>query len=95
MICIYSLYVTLALDLIIEDAKHGRETLACSFTVDGIADFLNKIKMPQYVDAFKAEEVDGEMLLEANSEMLGDLGVSPLHQIKIMQLFHRELNKGK
>ena len=48
--------------------------------------------MPQYADEFKDNDIDGKLLLEADSEVLLELGVqSPLHQMKIMQLFPREL----
>ena len=57
-----------------------------------MADFLTKIQLPQYVESFRTSEISGELLLEADPEILEELGVtSPLHQMKIMQLFRREL----
>ena len=48
--------------------------------------------MSEYVEEFKDGDISGEVLLYADSEVLEELGVdSALHQMKIMQLFHREL----
>lgn len=67
--------------------------LAKSLSVDGVADFLTKIELSQYVDAFREEVIDGAMLLDVSQDMLLELGVqSPLHQMRIMELFPRELN---
>lgn len=68
------------------------EGLARRLTVDDIAEFLTKIKLPQYTQRFRDSDITGELLLEADPEILAELGVaSPLHQMKIMQLFRREL----
>ena len=67
-------------------------SLARRITPDGVADFLTRIDLPQYAQTFKDSDISGELLLEADSEILLELGVSsPLHQMKIMQLFRREL----
>lgn len=66
--------------------------LARRITPDGVADFLTRIGLPQHAETFKASDISGELLLEADSEILLELGVSsPLDQMKIMQLFRREL----
>ena len=68
------------------------ESLARRLTVEDIAKFLTEIGLPQYVDKFKSSDITGELLLEADPEILAELGVaSPLHQMKIMQLFRRQL----
>lgn len=57
-------------------------------TVD-TTEFLTKINLPQYAKSFK--DISSEMLLESNPNFLTKLGItSPLHQMKIMQLLHRE-----
>ena len=59
---------------------------------DDVAHFLTNIGLPQYADEFKDNQIDGELLLKADSDVLSELGVeSLLHQMKIMQLFPREL----
>lgn len=69
-----------------EDTEHIR----C--TTDDVADFLTRIKLPQYVETFRAEDINGEILLGADPDILDELGVrSPLHKMKIMQLFRREI----
>lgn len=51
--------------------------------------------MPQYAETFKSSDISGEVLLEADSEFFIELGItSPLHQMKITQLFPRELRGG-
>ena len=67
-------------------------SLARLVTTEQVTDFLTKIGLPQYAEDFKTCDVSGDFLLEADLEILSDLGVSsPLHQMKIMQLFRREL----
>ena len=46
--------------------------------------FLEEINLGQHVAAFSGEEISGEMLLEAEDEMLQELGVnSPIERLKI------------
>lgn len=60
-------------------------------TPDDIANFLDKIGLSQYSDTIKDEDISGDVLLDI-LEDLSQIGVdSPLHQMKIMQLFPREL----
>ena len=64
----------------------------CALTSDDVAKFLDKIELPQYTEAFRAKDITGKLLLEASTQLLTELGVaSPLHQMKITQLFRREL----
>lgn len=66
--------------------------LARKFTFDDVIDFLTKMELSQYSETFKDNEIGGDTLLEADSEMLDELGVtSHLHQMKIMHLFKKEL----
>ena len=75
-----------------ESSEHSVESLARKLTPDNVADFLTKIGLPQYAESFKTSCISGELLLEADPDVLTELGVtSPLHQMKIMQLFRREL----
>lgn len=60
-----------------------------------MADFLTRIQLPQYADNFLHSEISGEVLLEADADVLNELGMtSPLHQMKVVELFRREL-QGK
>lgn len=68
------------------------EELARGLTPDDVADFLVRIELPQYCDIFRDSEISGELLLEADQDILSELGVSsPLHKMRIMELFRREL----
>ena len=55
-----------------------------------VAEYLKYLKLPQYIELFKEEEVDGKMLWEmchASDDELADLGVT--------NAFHRRKIKGK
>lgn len=59
---------------------------------DGVANFLRKIGLPQYADNIKEFDIDGKLLLEADSELLIELGIEdPQHQKRITRLFSQEL----
>ena len=51
-------------------------------------DLLDALNLSQYKEAFKREQVNGDLFLELDREILHeDLGVtSQLHQIRIMQI---------
>lgn len=71
------------------------ELAAHRLTPDDVADFLCRINLPKYSEVFKESEISGELLLEADVDILKELGVeSPLHQMLIMELFRRELKGG-
>lgn len=76
---------------IIEDVL---ESLAAKWSPEDVANFLGRIKLSQYSEIFKREGVSGDLLIDVYREVLADdLEVTtPLHQMKIMQLFRRELN---
>lgn len=72
------------------------EEVARRLTPDDVADFLTRINLPQYSDIFKESEISGDLLLEADVDILKELTVeSPLHQMLIMELFRRELKGGE
>ncbi len=78
------------------DFPFSLPALAFRVSPDGVAEFLIKIELPQYAQTFKDSDISGDFLLEADSEVLLALGVaSPLHQMKIMQLFRRELRGSR
>ena len=59
---------------------------------EDVAKFLSKIHLPEYANIFKSEDISGDVLLFAELETFSELGVTnPLHQMKIMHLFKREL----
>ena len=68
------------------------EELARRLSPDDVAAFLARINLPQYSETFRTSDISGELLLEADQGILEELGVtSPLHQMRIMELFRREL----
>ncbi len=55
---------------------------------------MGRIQLSQYQEKFLQEDIDGELLDACGAEELNYFGVeSPLHQMKIMELFQRELKK--
>ena len=64
-----------------------------STSVTAVKEFLTRIGLSQYTQAFEEKNIDGKTLLEADPTFLASLHVtSPLHQMKIMQLFRREVH---
>ncbi len=58
-----------------------------------MANFLERIQLPQYQERFLWEEIDGALLRACDAKALKDFDVkSPLHQMKIIELFQREIN---
>ncbi len=66
---------------------------ARTYTPEDVGDFLTKIKLDKYKQAFVEAEVGGELLLEAaDCEFLNELGVNSLLDcVRIMTLFPRRL----
>ena len=63
---------------------------AAGYSVEQVGEFLESIGMSQYVEIFAENEMNGEMMLEADDKDLEEIGVeSRLHRIKIMVLFKR------
>ena len=61
-------------------------------TAEDVANFLHKIGLPQYSNTVKDNEISGDVLLGMDVESMSELGVhSSLHQMKIMELFPRDL----
>ena len=66
-----------------------------TYTTEDIAAFLKKIHLPQYIQAFKEEDITGDVLQTLKPKDLSELNVTnPLHQMKIKYLFLRELQGG-
>ena len=66
--------------------------MARKYQVDDIADFLTEIEFPEYIEAFKEEDISGDVLLKADSDSLTELGVTSLdHQKKITLKFLQKL----
>ena len=62
------------------------------YSSQDVAEFLERVELSQYAQKFKENEISGDVLLDADVEMLSALDVtSSLHQMKIMHLFPREL----
>lgn len=73
---------------------HLTGPLVDHMTSDDVAAFLAKIGLHQYTEAFQNENIDGDILLNLvkTEGDLSELGVTnPLHLMKIMQLFPREV----
>ncbi len=74
------------------DTSIDLPAVASDKSADEVANFLDKIGLSEYAETFKDADISGEVLLDADSEMLSELSVSSsLHQMRIMQLFNREL----
>ena len=68
------------------------EELAQKWTTDDVADFMVRINLHQYSVIFKDSGIRGEELFDIDQEYLSELGVkSPLHQMRIVELFRRDL----
>ena len=58
-------------------------------SVHDVGEWLAKLGMSQYKDAFAEDFVDGDLLSELDNEMLQSLGVdNPLHQKKLMKFIY-------
>ena len=65
---------------------------ARTYTPEDVGDFLSSIRLDKYREAFITDGISGDVLLEADSEFLTELGVSsPLDCVRIMTLFPRRL----
>ena len=63
---------------------------AAGYSTKEVGKFLESIGMGQYVATFAENDMNGEMMLEADDQVLEEIGVeSRLHRIKIMVLFRR------
>ena len=66
--------------------------MANTLTVDGIAEFLKKIKLGHYVQLFTDNYVDGRLLLKLTDEDVKDLGVdNGFHRRKIIAKFEAHI----
>ena len=82
--------------ILADDPIDDMMRLVCKkFSANDVADFLNEIELSQYAEGFKTGEINGEDLLEADQDLLAELGASDSsHQVKIIQEFRKKL-KGK
>ena len=68
------------------------EQLARDYGEEEVTEFLTQAGLGQYVEAFREAQISGEVLLEADSEVLQELGVaSAIDRLKIKELFRRQL----
>ncbi len=71
------------------------EELARGYTFEAVSKFLLNNNLSQYSEMFLTEEISGDVLYSANSELLLELGVAKaLDRMKIMVLFRRVLVDG-
>ena len=78
--------------LILQNADASLVLFASQITTDDVAAFLTEIELSEYVEDFKDCKISGKDLLEFKCKTFSDMDVdSPLHQMKIMQLFRRKL----
>lgn len=65
---------------------------AVQCTNEEVIEFLFSIKMDQYLQIFRKEEIEGSDLLSLSDKGLAQIGVkSAVHRLKIRILFKREL----
>ena len=61
-----------------------------SFDIAMVEEFLKEIKLEQYAKRFEKKQIDGDMLLEADDNILKKIGVAKsIHRLKIRILFPR------
>lgn len=64
--------------------------------MEDVRAFLTETGLGKYADAFREAEISGEVLLEADEEMLRELGVeSALDRLRIPLLFKRRLHRTR
>ena len=57
-----------------------------NLSVNEIASTLRKLKIPDSViDNFQEAQIDGDIFADLTNEILDQLGVGPLHQLKILK----------
>lgn len=57
-----------------------------SLSVEGVEWLLRTLNMACYVNTFRSEQIDGEILMELDKEDLMSLEVSPFHVVKLMKV---------
>ena len=68
------------------------EHLARDYGVDEVGEFFTEVGLGQYTEAFQEAQISGEELLEADKEVLEELGVaSAIDRLKMKELFRRKL----
>ena len=57
-----------------------------------MGEFFTEVGLGQYTEAFQEAQISGEELLEADKEVLEELGVaSAIDRLKMKELFRRKL----
>jgi hypothetical protein len=69
----------------------GPLSVARDMNAGDVANFLAKIGLHQYSEEFVENDISGDSLFGMKENDLSDVVNSPLHQMKIVQLFHREM----
>ena len=76
---------TLPVSSVSEDQGRIPADLA-SLSVEGVERLLRTLNMACYVNTFRSEQIDGEILMELDKEELMSLEVSPFHVVKLMKV---------
>ena len=77
---------------VVESGPQVTHSQARIYSPEDVGDFLSSIRLDKYRKVFISNEVSGDILLEADSELLTELGVSSsLDCVRIMTLFPRRL----
>ena len=92
--CFIALYVYKKCFTIIE--SDVLEQSARKYTAQKVVKFLASLKLDRYAQAFKDKGIEGEVLLEMDSEALDELEVTrAFDKLRILVLFRRKLRGGK
>ena len=65
----------LKISILFRRQLEGVGKIAKRYPVEEVIRFLNAHKMNEFVEKFKEEQIDGEMLMEASDDTLNELGV--------------------
>ena len=65
----------LKISILFRRQLEGVGKIAKRYPVEEVIRFLNAHKMNEFVEKFKEEQIDGEMLLDASEEVLNELGI--------------------
>ncbi|XP_031551523.1 uncharacterized protein LOC116288820 [Actinia tenebrosa] len=57
-----------------------------SLNIDGVSRFLEQHRLPEFVEAFKYNQIDGEMLVSLDLDMMEALGMNPFQRKKLKKL---------
>ena len=78
----------LKISVLFRRTLEGESKVFKRYPVEEVVRFLNMHNMPEYVERFEKEGIDGELLLEATDDALIALGVEKqIHRITIRSKF--------